>query len=145
MAVVADDDAADARVGDIGAVHVDARFELTTCRHRRLQQRPVEIAPHDRAPAQAARIPSFDRDAAFAGDQHPADAQSASLDRLDDAKLPQARERSWVDRVSAQLVARKRCAIDDAHAGAGAREHQAGNRAGRTRTHNKDIMHWVIG
>ena len=113
--------------------------------------RPARQGQHERVvervrrPAQAARIPSFDRDAAFAGDQHPADAQSASLDRLDDAKLPQARERSWVDRVSAQLVARKRCAIDDAHAGAGAREHQAGNRAGRTRTHNKDIMHWVIG
>ena len=55
----------------------------------------------------------------------------------------ETRQRSGVDRVAAQLVARERGAIDDADARAGAREDRAGHRTGRPRADNQHIKHWV--
>ena len=49
-------------------------------------------------------------------------------------------ERAGIDRVAAQLVARKRRPIDNAHARAGPRQHEAGNRAGGASADDEDII-----
>src|SRR5712691_6505328 len=139
-----DDGPMRARVDDRVA-HGDVRVELTASLHRLLQQQPVEIAPQNRAAEKTARVPAFERGAALAGDEHPVDAQSARVDRGPDAETPQPRERAGIDRVAAQFVAGKVGAIDEAHARAGARQQHRGYGAGRSRTDDQYVQHWVIG
>ena len=124
---------------DDSAPHGHARLELTPGRDRLQQQDPIEIAPQDRAAGHALGIRPRDADAALARQQHPVHAQTAALDLAGDAERAQPGERPRVHRVAAQLVPRKRRAIHDAHARAGAREHQAGHRAGRSRADDHDV------
>jgi len=135
-----DDGPIPARVDDCVA-DGDVRVELTASLHRLLQQQPVEIAPQNRAAEKTARIPALDRGAALAGDEHPVDAQSARVDRLPDAETPQARERAGIDRVAAEFVAGKVSAIDEPHARARARQHQARDGASRSCADNQHVIH----
>ena len=92
----------------------------------------------------AARIAPFDRDTARAGHQHAVDAQATSFDVFRHAERLEAGQGSRVDRVAAQLVTRKRGAVDEPHARAGARQHERGDRTRGARTHNQHIKHRVI-
>jgi len=53
----------------------------------------------------------------------------------------QPRERARIDRVAAQLVARKRRAIDQPHAHAGAGEHNRCDGARRSGADDHDVIH----
>ena len=122
-----------------GATHRDRRLERAARRDRRIDEDRVELAPHDRAAVPPARITSNNPVAALAGHDHPVDAPAARLDLCVDAQPPQNRERSRIDRVAAQLVARKRGAIENHDARAGTRRHQPGDRAGRSRADHEDV------
>ena len=124
---------------DDRATHGRAGIELTPGADRVLQQHPVEIATQNRAARHARRIRALDGYAALAGQQHPVDAQAAPLDLGRDAERAQPPERPGIHRVAAQLVARERRAIDDAHAHARARQHQAGDRARRSRADDEGV------
>jgi hypothetical protein len=132
-------------VTDNRLAHDDAWFKLTPGVDGLLQQQPIEIAPEDGAAVEPAGISPPDRGAAFASDEHPVDAQSARVDAIGDAEVPQSRERARIDRIAAQFVARKVGAIDETHARARACQHHAGDRAGRPRANDQYIEHWVIG
>ena len=121
--------------------HGDRWLESGARRDGALQERPVDVAPNDGPPGQASRISAIDRNAVLAGETHAIDGQPALVNAGGEAEPPQQRERSRVDRIAAQLVARKCRPVDDAHAGARAREHRGGHRAGRTRADDDDIIH----
>ena len=148
MAVGAGDDAGDttgpARLVDGRAPDGDGGLELAPGGDRLPEQDPVEIAPHDRAPRQSARVAAVDDVAALAGDPHAVDTQRARLEVAVNAETPQPLERAGIDRVAAQLVARERRAIDEAHARARAGQHNPRDRAGRARADDHHINHLVI-
>ncbi len=125
--------------GDDRPLRRDARLEFASGADRVLQQQPVEIAAHDRAAVDAGRITALDRNAALAGDHHAVHAKTARFDVAAEAETLQDSKRAWIDRVAAQLVAREGCPIDQAHAGAGAREDDAGNRPGGPCANDDDV------
>jgi hypothetical protein len=102
------------------------------------------MPPQKRPPADAVRIAAFDDHAALAGDTHAGDRQPACVDGGGDIEAPEDRDRAGVHRVAAQLVARKRAAIDDAHPRARARQDRRRNRTRRASTYDEDIKHLVI-
>ena len=65
--------------------------------------------------------------AAFARHDHAVDRKPAARQPAGETEPPQHGERAGIERVAAQLVARKRAAIDEAHARAGPREHRRGH------------------
>ena len=75
-----------ARGVDRCAADAQRWFEAASRGERALQQQPVEIAPQDCAAVEVVGIAPFDRDAAFAGHQHPVDAQSVRVDDLTNAE-----------------------------------------------------------
>ena len=117
----------------------DRRLELAASGNRLLQQQPVKIAPEDRQPVLALRIPSLDGDATLAGDQHPATRRLALAQVAGRYQVRQPRDGPRIDRVAAQLVARKCRAIDDADARSGAREQRPGHGAGRPGADDQDV------
>src|SRR5262249_27455357 len=131
-----DDDADDVpgrvRVADDRAADRDALLHAAAARDRRIEQHRIEIAPDDRAPEQAARIASFDRDAVRASDQHSRNRETARLNPIGDAEAPQQRQRSRIQRVATQLLARERGPFDDPHARPGARRDEAGDATRRS-------------
>jgi len=128
-----------ARVASERTPHHCALLESAAGADRVLQQNPVEIAPEHRAAADAVRVAALDRDAALARQHHPVDAQAARLDLVGDAERAQPRERARVHRVAAEFVARKGGAVEDADAGAGAREDEAGTCARRPPADDDDV------
>src|SRR5258706_3684837 len=119
-AIRADGDAADRPraplLTDDRAAHADAGFELAAGGDRPLQQHPVEIAPHNRAPRLPVRIAPLDDDAPFAGEPHAVDAKRPRVEALVETEPRETRTRAGIHRVAAQLVARKHGALDQTHA-----------------------------
>ena len=127
------------RTVDDGGADSEAVEYRPRC-HGPFEQRRVEIAPADRDAALVARIPAFDADAVLAGDDHPVDRQPSRLDDARQPEPPQQAERAGVDRVAAQLVARKRGAIEQPHPHAGTRQDQSGDGARRSRADNQHVI-----
>src|SRR5262249_35839181 len=140
VAVRAGDNAGDttgtARLVDRCAPDGDSGLVVTPGGNRLLEEHPVEIAPHDRAPRLPARGAPVDDVAALAGDPHAVDTQRARVEVAGNTETPQPLERPGIDRVTAQLVAREHGAIEQQHARPRAREDKAGDRASRAGTNN---------
>ncbi len=128
------------RTVDDGFTHREA-VERGPRRDRLLQQDGVELAAADREAALVTRIPCFDRDATFAGDDHPVDRQPPRLDAAGEAEAAKDRERARVDRIAAQLVTRKRRAVEEPHTHAGAGEDGRGHGASGASANDQDVIH----
>ena len=111
------------------AVHADAVLELGAGGNRGVDEQLIEHTPGQGAGEEAGPVGAAHVDAAVAGDQH---ALERTRHRLDARAQPGAVEQAQgagVQRVAAQLVARKAGAIDEQDAGAGARESDGGDRS----------------
>jgi hypothetical protein len=149
LAVAArDDDAAHARNGALGlderAARQDTEFDANAARKCAAEQHLVEVAATDGEAAPAAAIPRPDSRAVLAGDDHSVDRLGASVN-LREGEAPQQSQRARVERVAAQLVARKPRAIDKQHPGAAAREHGCRDAARGSRAADDDIEHLYAG
>jgi hypothetical protein len=131
----ADDPAVDERFARRYAVDSDSGSDGLLEEHR------IEVATADGQAALIARVPPFDRDAAFAGDDHPVDGQRSLLDGGGQAEPPKHSKRARIDCVAAQLVAGKDRAIDQPDAHAGSCKHERGNGARGAGSNDQDIIH----
>ncbi len=123
------------------AVHADAVLELGAGGNRGVDEQLIEHAPGQGAGEEAGPVGAAHVDAAVAGDQH---ALERTRHRLDARAQPGAVEQAQgagVQRVAAQLVARKAGAIDEQDAGAGARESDGGDRSRRSGPRDQDVDH----
>ena len=115
-------------------------FESRARGDRLVEQPRVELAARDRAAGKTIAVPPF-HPFSRPGQHHPGERRrglertAPQVDRL------QERDDAGVERVAAQLVARKRLAIDDEHARAGAGEQRRGDRSRRSRARNEDVEH----
>lgn len=110
-----------------------------------LRKRPVQVAANERSPRQTAGIAAFHGDPAFARDEHPFDWKPAGVDPVGQIEATKDRERAGIDGVAAQLVARERCAVDEPHARARARQDRRGDSPRRSSAHDYNVHHRVIG
>ena len=117
--------------GDERRADDDAAFKRRPRGDRRIDQQLVQHATRQRSSAYAGRVIGGHQCAAGAADRHAADRQRALTNRRGDAEAVEDRQRSRIQRVATELVARKARAIRDAHADAGAGEDERGNAARR--------------
>ena len=88
----------------------------------------------------ARRIPALGTRRAGAGDQHPVDRQSV-VSRME-RQPGQQRDRAGIERVAAQLVARKGRPLEQPHPQPGARQHYCRDRARGAAAHHDHVVHW---
>ena len=100
-----------------------------------------EAPPHDGQSAGAGRITAAHGNAALACHNHPVDPDGFVDDAGEQAQPRQARDRTGIECVAAQLVARKLRAIDHQHPRAAAREDGRGNGARGAGADDYDIEH----
>jgi hypothetical protein len=103
----------------------------------------VRLRPFDRAAAEATGIVDRHRRSAGARDEHAGKRHAARAHRPSHAQPIGEGERPRIDRVAAELRARKRRTVDEPHARAGARQHERGRAPGRSGADNQHIRHQV--
>ena len=114
------------RVVDERPAHDHARFESRARGDRLVEQPRVEVAARDRAAGEPAAVPRLRTRARGPVTQHAGERPARSrAGRRASPSDCEERHGAGVERVAAELVARKRLAIDDEHARAGAREHES--------------------
>ena len=119
------------------------RLELRAGRDCILQQHPVEMAAQQRPARDAVLVARLDSHPSLACHAHAGNRQPARVDTGCHLQAAKQRQRSGIHRVAAQLVARKRAAIDDAHARPGTCQHRRRNGAGRPATHHQYVNHHI--
>src|SRR5436190_22165083 len=77
------------------------RFEHRASSDGAREQRPIDVAAHERTSDEITRITALDSDAVLAGETHPAYGQSALLDRRRQPEPPQQLERAGIHGVAA--------------------------------------------
>jgi hypothetical protein len=123
------------------------RLELRPGGDRILQEHPVEMAAQQCPARDAVPVAGLHSHSSLTCYAHAGDRQPARVDSGCHLQAPKQRQRSGIHRVAAQFVARKRAAIDDAHAHSGACQHRRRNGAGRPATHHQYVNHhiWSFG
>ena len=98
----------------------------------------VEHAPLQRNALPASVVATGDAHAPFTSHDHSIDTETACQDVLN-VQPAEDRARTGIDRVAAQLVARKRRAVQQHDARAGTSEHERGDRACRPGSYDDHV------
>ena len=119
-----DDEPGNNAVRDPRLAHQDPLLHLCACLSRRVEQRRIEHAAWQAPAGHRAAVSPDDPHTGVAGDDHAVHAPAA-LAHEAEAQPRQHRQRARIQRVAAQLVARKPGAIEHPHAHPRPREHDA--------------------
>ena len=124
---------------DDGARDSHALFHTRASATGRVKQQRIEVASCNRPSDDAAGIPRVNGDPAGPCDQHARHRQPAPLHVRREIVPRQQRHRARVDRISAELVARKRGPVENRDADAGTREHERRDGSGRAAADDEDV------
>ena len=122
------------------ALHQHVLFDGGAGRGRRFDETDVQHVPPQGDTAASAAVKAGHADATFPADEHAVQQQPA-LGHVRQVQAPEDGQGTGVDRVAAQLGARKAGAVDQRDPHTRARQHEGRNSPGRTSPRNHDVMH----
>lgn len=117
----------------------NAGYEIGPRRDRGLDEQPIELAALEGGAVQTARVVGGDRHAAGPRHEHAGHRVRPPAHRGAHAEAIEDGERAGIDRVAAELRARKRGGVDEPHARTRAREHEGRDAARRPCADDEDV------
>ena len=120
-----------------------ARDKIGACRHRSLEEYGVQVAPRDGGTGETVRIIAGHARAEGSRDDHPSYRYRALAHTTAESEPVEDGQRARVERIAAELVARKARAIDEAHVDAGTRQNECRDAPGRPGAddHRRQLCH----